>query len=338
MQKIKIFILSIILMLLIIGGLFVPKGRIEGKVKDKDDKPIHGAKVKTEPLEGQADVTEVKTNEEGKYTTDKMDNGLYLLIVSKDGYTQKQKNATMRSTLFSGFNCSSRNIDLDIVLQAEDEIEGEKELVIIAIYNSPANIPRGFAWDDTYLWSCDDYTNKIYKHNMDESLSIIATYDSPGGRPRGLTWDGTNLWSCDTSTTANKIYKHNMDVTLSTAAIYYSPGNNTFGLAWDGTNIWSCDCGLAKISKHNMDDATLSVAVTYNSPNSIPSGLGWDGTNIWSCDSSSDIIYKHNMDTTLSVAEEYDCPNLGPNGVTWAGENLWICDSYTDKIYKCKIE
>ena len=70
MQKRKIAVLGMILIMLITGGLFSEKGRIKGNVKDEQGQPVEKAKVKPEPQENQvSDTTEVETDAEGDFTT-----------------------------------------------------------------------------------------------------------------------------------------------------------------------------------------------------------------------------------------------------------------------------
>jgi len=213
---------------------------------------------------------------------------------------------------------------------------------LAGIYNSPSGSPSGLAWDGTNLWSCDSFTGKIYKHNMDATLSVANTYDAPGGsdkHPTGLAWDGSNLWSCNLYT--DKIYKHNMDATLSIDASYDIRWltNDIDGLTWDGTNLWSCaSYGSKAIWKHNMD-ATLSIAATYVSEDGGIADLAWDGSNIFSLRTYY-AIFKHKMDANLSVISIYEFEQPDdpitdiPSGLTWDGNYFWSCDTQTDKIYK----
>lgn len=54
--------------------------------------------------------------------------------------------------------------------------------------------PSGLAFDGTYLWSSDNYSDEIYKIDL-ASYTIIDTIDAPGGGyPNGLTFDGQYLW------------------------------------------------------------------------------------------------------------------------------------------------
>lgn len=222
----------------------------------------------------------------------------------------------------------------------------------------------GLAWDGKNLWSCNEQTGKIYKHNMDDVLSVQSEYNSPGGSPYGLAWDGTNLWSCDWAT--NKIYKHKMDTNLSVSAEYEGLAKRYLvGLAWDGNNLWSCDADLTgmpytKIRRHNMD-STLSIGYEADGPACDPiaetRGFSFSSSDgyLWSTNyfEKCPALYRYNMDASLTVADSYMIPgfdvmpycwsdsekecNGGWTGIAWVKDRLWISNYFIgDSIYPGK--
>ncbi|MBN1385256.1 MAG: response regulator [Elusimicrobia bacterium] len=205
-----------------------------------------------------------------------------------------------------------------------------------ASYSSPSMNPSEIMWDGKYLWSCDWYNQKIFKHNMDNSLSIVKTYQFHDIHPIAVCLAGDYIWSCDVCT--GKIYVHKLNENLPLVASYKSPSVAPSGLAWDGKNLWSCDADSDKIYKHKIDNK-LSVIDVYASPSTNPSGLAWDGKNLWSCDSDSNKIYKHKMDATLSVGSWYSLSVYSSKkskltGLTLDDNYIWTVDEANKKIHR----
>jgi sugar lactone lactonase YvrE len=146
-------------------------------------------------------------------------------------------------------------------------------------------------WANGYLWSCDSWDKKIFKHKADDTLSIVASYPTPGLMPSGITWDGQNLWTCDTAT--GQIFKHVMDAKLSVVEAYDSPGGSPSGLYFDGKSLWSIDSRTSKLYRHLMT-GRLPVAEVYTLPVAVTekiSGITGDGKNLWLCSEKSGHIF-----------------------------------------------
>lgn len=312
----------------------IEDGTIKGRVLDKNGQGVIGANVMTEP-----ETSAVQTDSSGKYIIMDVPLGDYIVTASSSGANGTEYVAVQPSIIAS-MGCAVSATD--IVLNIDDTgaiITGEWTLV--ATYNTPhvGMGTEGLTFDGSNLWSCDVYSDYIYKHNMDATLSVAKTYASPGTSPTGLAWDGTNIWSCDG--TAHKIYKHNMDITLSVAATYEMPEDECKSITFFNGNLWSCDGVHAKIYKHNMD-ATLSIAATYNSPTSTPHGLAFDGTYLWCCSDSLDEIYKLSIGSTLTVEKTYTSADGVPTPLCYGlacsiisgNKYIWACEYRNNKIYK----
>lgn len=147
-------------------------------------------------------------------------------------------------------------------------------------------------WANGYLWSCDSWTKKIYKHKADDELTIVAAYPAPGTAPSGIAWDGQNLWTCDTA--SGEIYRHRPDGLLTVEASFPAPGMSPSGLYWDGAGLWSIDAKTATLYRHRAEDG-LPVAAQYRVP--VPagekaSGITGNGKNLWVCCEKSGRIYR----------------------------------------------
>ena len=65
---------------------------------------------------------------------------------------------------------------------------------ILNSFSSPATRPKDLAWDGSYLWNIDYWSNLIYKIDPSNG-SVVHTIPSPHpSYPNGLAWDGNNLW------------------------------------------------------------------------------------------------------------------------------------------------
>ncbi|MDI6642357.1 MAG: tetratricopeptide repeat protein, partial [Elusimicrobiota bacterium] len=119
--------------------------------------------------------------------------------------------------------------------------------------------PIGILATKSFLWTCDSWAKKIYKHTYDDKLTVIGTYDSPGTTPGGICFDGKNLWTIDTNT--KKIYRHNIsDANLLPEASFISPCSRPVGFFYAGKYYWTVDGDKQVVFKHNKD---MSVVKEY---------------------------------------------------------------------------
>lgn len=64
---------------------------------------------------------------------------------------------------------------------------------VIQQFDSPAEFPRGLAYDGANLWVADAKNAKIYKISATDG-SVTGEYQSPIKTPVGLAWDCEGLW------------------------------------------------------------------------------------------------------------------------------------------------
>lgn len=166
--------------------------------------------------------------------------------------------------------------------------------------NFPNRHFTALTWANGYLWSCDSWTKKIYKHKPNDELTIVASYPAPGSAPSGIAWDGQNLWTCDTA--SGEIYRHRADGLLTVEASFPAPGMSPAGLYWDGAALWSIDAKNTVLYRHRAE-AGLPVAAQYQVP--VPagekaSGITGDGKNLWVCCEKSGRIYRRSVEKLVA--------------------------------------
>ena len=344
-----------ILAMLITGGMFNEKGRIKGNVKDEQGQPVEKAKVKPEPKEAQvSDTTEVETDVDGDFTTEPLENGLYGLSVTKEGYLQKLKDITLNFSLFSngeGFNCSN-NIDIDVTLEKEETPSESNISTKLIVTASPISIPaNGTSTSMITAMICDDSnllvttaTNQII-FTMSGVGTIISqtSVNASNGIATAILKSGLTAISTTTITSSSSgLTEGTVNVVMDKpcelvyVAVYNSPSTNILGLAWDGSNLWSINWNKT-VYKHNMD-ATLSIANTYVfSTAASLYGITWANNTIYTFDAGKAEAYRHNMDSTLSKMTTFgSLVGSVDTGLVWDGSNFWIADCVgtNDKIYK----
>ena len=316
MQKRKIAVLGMILIMLITGGLFSEKGRIKGNVKDEQGKPIEKAKVKPEPQENQvSDTTEVETDAEGDFTTESLENGLYLLNVTKEGYLQKLKDITLNFTLFSngeGFNCSN-NIDIDVVLQKEEsepEVPSDMVLIPAGSFNMGSTVggseeqPVHAVYLDAYYIDKYEVTNGVYKEFMDA-----------GGYSNSSYWTSDG-WSWKTSNSITQPYFWNNSTFGYNAT--NGPSLPVVGVSWYEAYAYANWAG-----KRLPTEAEWEKAARGTDERTYPWGEGIDSTKL---------NYNGNIEHTTVVGSyesgksPYGCYDMAGNVWEWC--NDWYGDTY----------
>jgi len=317
MQKRKIAVLGMILIMLITGGLFSEKGRIKGNVKDEQGQPVEKAKVKPEPKEDQvSDTTEVETDAEGDFTTESLENGLYGLSVTKEGYLQKLKDITLNFSVFSngeGFNCSN-NIDVDVTLEKEEEPEPEvpSGMVLIPAGNfnmgstsgQPSEQPVHAVYLDAYYIDKYEVTNGVYKVFMDS-----------GGYNNSAYWT-TDGWTWKTNNSITQPYYWN-DSTFGYNATN-GPSLPVVGVSWYEVYAYANWAG-----KRLPTEAEWEKAARGTDGRTYPWGEGID---------SSKLNYNYSIGLTTVVGSyetgksPYGCYDMAGNVWEWCAD--WYDGSY----------
>ncbi len=207
-------------------------------------------------------------------------------------------------------------------------------------FPSPYHSPEGLAFDGTYLWHTDLWSDKIYK--LDISGNIIESFDSPGNLSTGLVFDGTYLWLSDPGgrDSQGKLYK--LDTSGNVIDSFDSPGPNPKGLAFDGTYLWNADFDEEKIYKL---DISGNIIDSFDAPGGLPYGLTFDGTYLWTTPGVELLIYK--IDLSGNVIESFYSPatfdphNIFdfPTGLAWDGQYLWVAYAAEEDsiIYKYDV-
>ena len=139
----------------------------------------------------------------------------------------------------------------------------------------------GLARGGEFLYTCDSWKKKIYKHDLDTSLTVLASYDSPGPNPSGLYYDDNYLWSCDGTT--RMIYRHSLDADLTVVESFPSQGVFPVGLYHDDRDFWSASAVEKKVYTNLMDQRfaggrTFSLPETLDVPQQISAFTVRNGT------------------------------------------------------------
>jgi Zinc carboxypeptidase len=208
----------------------------------------------------------------------------------------------------------------------------------------PIDLPRGLAFDGTYVNLADANTNLIYKLSTADGSVVDAVdpYDNWGASdmdPTGITFIDGDMWLTDEETGIKKLFNNTSYYRDLDSFEYFSKGNTSFetpsynpkGLVYDGTFFWVVDDYNNRLYKINA-----STGVTVSScqtPWSRPNGLAYNGGSLYISDNNSDLIYVVNP-ATCAVTSSYAAPSTGSRGLVHDGTNLWATDSDSDLVYK----
>ena len=192
-------------------------------------------------------------------------------------------------------------------------------------FETPYDDPKGLAYDGTYFWLIDDYTNKIFK--MTTSGTVVSSYFTPSKRPNGIAYYDGTLYLSDWG--EDLIYL--LDPSdCSVSSSYSSPGSSSRGLAHDGTYLWNADSSSDIIYK--LNPATGSIISTTTSPGPTPRGLAFHNNELWVADETDDKYYKINS-STGDIITEHSVSELSAEGIAFIGDSLYSVDDIQDRIY-----
>jgi len=91
---------------------------------------------------------------------------------------------------------------------------------IVGEFRSPAEEPRGLAWDGGHLWCADSEVDSVYELNPANGEVLSSFYFSLSSSYSGLTWSqDDNLWIA----TGSYVYKVN-PTTGEELANFHCPG------------------------------------------------------------------------------------------------------------------
>lgn len=217
-------------------------------------------------------------------------------------------------------------------------------LTSILTLTTTTTLPRGLAFDGTYLWYADPNNNLIYEISPTSSqmLGAFDPYDGWDGYadtdPTGITFINGDLWVADADATAKKLYNLSSYHRDKDSYAYFNKGNTAFetpydepkGMAFDGTNLWLVDDYSNTLYKMSTSGVVL---YTTSTPATRPNGLAYYDGTLYLSDSHEDKIYLINA-VTGAVTGSYSSPSTLPKGLAHDGTYLWHADSDTDLIYK----
>lgn len=193
-------------------------------------------------------------------------------------------------------------------------------------FRTPSTDPKGLAYDGTYFWLVDNFTNKLYKLNASTGATI-STCNTPGPEPNGLAYNSGSLFVGDSYN--DTIY--NVDpATCGTIASFTSPGNTPKGLVHDGTFLWNADSNTDTIYK--LNPTTGAIISSFTSPGDTPRGLAMHNQKLWVADETNDKYYEMDTDTG-NILHTRTVVELSAEGIAFLGNELWSVDDVTDRIY-----
>ncbi|MFA6130869.1 MAG: DUF2817 domain-containing protein [Patescibacteria group bacterium] len=238
-------------------------------------------------------------------------------------------------------------------------------------FETPSVQPKGLAYDGTYFWLADDYTNTIYKLNASTG-AVVSSCIAPYSRPSGVAYYSGTLWVSDWG--SDLVYLVN-PTTCAVSSSWAAPSTGSHGIAHDGTNLWLADSDSDLIYK--LNPTTGAVTSSFAAPGPASRGLAYEDGSLWVADETDETYYKlnptdgstqltrtvveltvegiafvdgrlwsvdetqdriYNVDSNNLAMGQYDAPATNPRGFTTDGTNIWAVDSTSDKLYKLDDE
>ncbi|MEI7578510.1 MAG: YncE family protein [bacterium] len=180
-------------------------------------------------------------------------------------------------------------------------------------------IPRGLAFDGSYLWTANDVINTISKIDVNTG-QIVATLSDPAmSGPHTALFDGTYIWMLCWNSTLVKV-----DINKNIILGVYNY-NNFAGtaLAYDGRYIWA---SASNNNIYKIDPETVAIVATVNNP-----GHGWgyatfDGKYLWSIDGIGTVT---KLDIDTNTIAGYFYVGNGLLGIAYDGTNIWVANGST---------
>lgn len=199
----------------------------------------------------------------------------------------------------SGLSWSGKNLWVsDWVSQTVQQYQlQDNQLVLIGTFLLPGYHLTGIAWGNGYIYTCDSWKKKIFKHYPNSTLSVAESYPSPGPNPSGLFYDGKYLWSCDGDT--RKIYQHVPDSQLTIVSTYESSALFPVGLYYDKNDFWVASAKGMKIFKNSLREG-FKLEKTFVFPDSFKiaqqiSAFTLEKGKIWITYEGVNKIYRKNL-------------------------------------------
>lgn len=149
-------------------------------------------------------------------------------------------------------------------------------------YESPSIQPSGISFHNNYIWTTDEHSDLIYKHNK-SSMEVIESYPTPSDNPSAICFnpDG-HILVCDWI--EGVIYE--LDNEFQVIREFKGPRYESHftGIECHNEYIWTSEGMVGYIYKHSSNGEIMK---TYLAPWKHPSGIYLsDDEFLWVVDSS----------------------------------------------------
>lgn len=158
---------------------------------------------------------------------------------------------------------------------------------VIKRFTSPADSPRGLAFDGKDLWVADSKAGRIYKLATEDG-AVLSEYISPVKAPAGLAWDHSNLWIVGTNTCSSETKECH-----KTRVVKFVASSGTVieeidlpaqiskpsSLVFIDRNLWISDYNLNRIFKVSAEGSEVTDPAVYLSPITKKSVAAWHLSN-----------------------------------------------------------
>jgi YVTN family beta-propeller protein len=172
----------------------------------------------------------------------------------------------------------------------------------------PGSGPNGIAFDGTYLWVSNYYSNTVSKVSISSS-SVVGTF-TVGSGPRGVVFDGTFIWVANyLSNTVTKLQPSNGAV-IGTFAV----GSGPYFMAVNTANhtIWVPNLNSNTVTELNQSGRIVNTISTQGEP----VFLAFDGTNMWVSSYTSETVEE--FSPSGAILRVVNVSSFGsPTGLTW---------------------
>ncbi|MHB2026011.1 MAG: response regulator [Elusimicrobiota bacterium] len=184
----------------------------------------------------------------------------------------------------------------------------------------PYRHPSGLAWDGSYFWVSDWFSQSLYVH-APPNLNIIRVVHFTDKTPLAVLFAQGFVWRLDAS---GLIVRSSDDERLQALQKYNAPG--TISMAYDGLYFWTLD-DRGKIHKR-LPDIDLTEIASYQCPDHDPVAVAYDGKTLWVLDARNREIVRLNPERPDEGLEriplpEYSAGRYLPVGLAWDGKNFW---------------
>jgi len=151
----------------------------------------------------------------------------------------------------------------------------------ISDYDTPSTKPSGITYYNGFIWTTDEASMMIYKHNKD-TMDVIDSYKAPSENPSGICFNSQgNALVCDWLMGCIYI----LDTDFNVINVLYGPRyeSHYYGITYYNNNIWTCEELIGYIYCQNNEG---EITNKYRAPWEHPSGIYLSDDYLWVVDSS----------------------------------------------------